>query len=156
MTTGFQHTGLSNCSRAEQGYNTKTYNQGRIATMNQNDRWLHLLQGTMQTKAIPSPHSQHSETFSWQSHCPLSQMVGPVMHKAIHSCVLAGWSPGSYYWLALISNLLIPYRCQEVHVLWGKAAVPEQPRCDASAHWALHRRCRIEVGAALTFSASSS
>lgn len=47
---------------------------------------------------------------------------------------------GGYYWLAPVSNLLIQYRCQGVHTLWGKAAVPEQPRCDAPTHRALRKR----------------
>lgn len=86
---------FSACSRAEQEWKillspSKISNQSHTATINQNDRWVHLLQGTVQTRAIPSPQSQHSEDFTRQSHCPLSQMAGPALHKAINSCVLAG------------------------------------------------------------------
>lgn len=44
---------------------------------------------------------------------------------------------GGYYWLAPISNLLIPYGFWGVHILWGKAAVPGQPCCDAPTRRAL-------------------
>lgn len=44
-----------------------------------------------------------------------------------------------YCWLSPISNLLIPSGCWGVHMLWGKAAVPEQPRCDAPTHQALSK-----------------
>lgn len=44
---------------------------------------------------------------------------------------------GGYYWLAPISNLLIPYGFWGVHILWGKAAVPGQPCYDAPTRRAL-------------------
>lgn len=84
MATVFQPIGFSTCSRAEQGWKLL------LPPNKISNQRAHLLQGTVQTKAIPNPQSQHSEAFTQQSCCPLNQMVGSALYKAIHSCVLAG------------------------------------------------------------------
>ena len=85
-------------SRAEQGWKVspspnRRSNHNCTSAMNHNDRRVHIMQGTVQTKAIPLSKSQQSEAFVQQSDCPWSQMVGPVLHKAIYCYILAGWGP---------------------------------------------------------------